>query len=263
VVGSVDPFAVHLENVTHAFRSSDRSAIPALSNVSLEVKRTEFVSIIGPSGCGKSTILRLVSGLLRPSSGIVRVFGLQVTEPRDDVALVFQRPTLLPWLNVIDNVTFPEKHTTGRVRAETADRALQLLQTVDLRDFAGKRPSELSGGMQQRVAIARALLQDPDILLMDEPFSALDALTRDELSVELLRIISKRPKTVLFVTHSVQEALLLSDRIVVMSPRPGQVQEIITVPLPRPRGMASMLDPAFSEMSNAIRSKVFTRSGNG
>jgi len=263
VVGAAEPLAVQLENISHAFRSSDKSTVAALENVDLAIKRTEFVSIIGASGCGKSTILRLVSGLLRPSSGIVSVFGLQVTEPRNDIALVFQRPTLLPWLNIVDNVTFPEKHTTGRVSAETRERAFQLLQTVGLHDFATKRPSELSGGMQQRVAIARALLQDPDILLMDEPFSALDALTRDELSVELLGIISKRPKTVLFVTHSIQEALLLSDRIVVMSPRPGRVQEIISVPLARPRSMDSMLDPAFSELSNAIRLKVFTRSGSG
>ncbi len=261
-IGSAVPLAIRIDDVTHEFRSSDRSVVTALSNVSIEVKRTEFVSIIGPSGCGKSTILRLVSGLLLPSSGRINVFGLQVTEPRNDIALVFQRPTLLPWLKVVDNVTFPEKHTTGRVSRETVDRAFQILQTVGLRDFASKRPSELSGGMQQRVAIARALLQDPDILLMDEPFSALDALTRDELSVELLGMISRRPKTVLFVTHSIQEALLLSDRIVVMSPRPGRVQEIITVPLPRPRGLDSMLDPMFSEMANAIRSKVFTRIGN-
>ncbi len=255
------PSALRFQHVTHTFISSDRSAITALSDVNLEVGRTEFVSIIGASGCGKSTILRLASGLLAPSSGEVSVFGLKVTEPRNDIALVFQRPTLLPWLNIADNVTFPERHTTGRVTRETADRALQILDIVGLRDFAQKKPSELSGGMQQRVAIARALLQDPDILLMDEPFSALDALTRDELSVELLGILDKRPKTVIFVTHSIQEALLLSDRIVVMSPRPGKVMETITVPLARPRGLDSMLDPLFSEMANEIRSKVFTRSG--
>jgi NitT/TauT family transport system ATP-binding protein len=253
------PAAVELSHVTHTFRSSDRSTVTALSEVVLQVRRTEFVSIIGPSGCGKSTILRLVSGLLKPSSGSVSVFGLTVTEPRDDIALVFQRPTLLPWLSVIDNVTFPEKHTTGRVSRETTARALGILEIVGLQDFLGNRPSELSGGMQQRVAIARALVQDPDILLMDEPFSALDALTRDELSVELLDILIKRPKTVIFVTHSIPEALLLSDRIVVMSARPGQVREVIEVPLARPRGLNSMLDPLFSEMANEIRSKVFTR----
>ena len=253
------PAAVELKHVTHTFRSLDRSTVTALSEIDLEVRRTEFVSIIGPSGCGKSTILRLISGLLKPSSGTVSVFGLPVTEPRDDIALVFQRPTLLPWLNVVDNVTFPEKHKTGRVSKETSAGALEILEMVGLQDFLRKRPAELSGGMQQRVAIARALLQDPDILLMDEPFSALDALTRDELSVELLDILVRRPKTVVFVTHSIPEALLLSDRIVVMSPRPGKVTENITVPLPRPRGLNSMLDPLFAEMASEIRSKVFTR----
>jgi NitT/TauT family transport system ATP-binding protein len=253
------PAAVDLKHITHTFRSLDRSTVTALSEVDLEVRRTEFVSIIGPSGCGKSTILRLISGLLKPSSGTISVFGLPVTEPRDDIALVFQRPTLLPWLSVVDNVTFPEKHKTGRVSKETSAAALEILEMVGLQDFLRKRPSELSGGMQQRVAIARALLQDPDILLMDEPFSALDALTRDELSVELLDILVRRPKTVVFVTHSIQEALLLSDRIVVMSPRPGKIMENITVPLPRPRGLNSMLDPLFAEMASEIRSKVFTR----
>jgi NitT/TauT family transport system ATP-binding protein len=257
----VAPLAVRLDRVTHTFRSSDRSEVTALADVNLSVQRTEFVSIIGPSGCGKSTILRLVSGLLRPTSGSVSVFDLEVTEPRNDIALVFQRPTLLPWLNVVDNVTFPEKHTTGRVSRETVDQAMQILESVGLSDFASKRPFELSGGMQQRVAIARALLQDPDILLMDEPFSALDALTRDELSLELLGILARRPKTVLFVTHSIQEALLLSDRIAVMSPRPGKIIQTITVPLSRPRSLESMLDPLFNEMANEIRSKVFTRSG--
>ena len=253
------PPAVDLKQITHTFRSLDKSTVTALSDVDLEVRRTEFVSIIGPSGCGKSTVLRLIAGLLKPSSGSISVFGLPVTEPRDDIALVFQRPTLLPWLSVIDNVTFPEKHKTGRVSKETAARALDILEIVGLQDFLRRRPAELSGGMQQRVAIARALLQDPDILLMDEPFSALDALTRDELSVELLDILIKRPKTVVFVTHSIQEALLLSDRIVVMSPRPGKVTEAIDVPLSRPRGLDTMLDPLFSEMASEIRSKVFTR----
>src|SRR5579871_5714273 len=192
--GLTGPPAVDLKAITHTFRSLDRSTVTALADVDLEVRRTEFVSIIGPSGCGKSTVLRLMSGLLKPSSGSVSVFGLPVTEPRDDIALVFQRPTLLPWLTVVDNVTFPEKHKTGRVSKETSARALEILDVVGLQDFLRKRPSELSGGMQQRVAIARALLQDPDILLMDEPFSALDALTRDELSVELLDILVKRPK---------------------------------------------------------------------
>jgi len=217
------------------------------------------VSVIGPSGCGKSTLLRLVGGLLKPTSGTVSIFGMPVSEPRDEVGFAFQKPTLLPWLNVVDNITFPMKHKYGRVDARDSARAQALLETIGLADFARKRPSELSGGMQQRVSIARALLHDPDILLMDEPFSALDALTRDEMSFELLRIWGERPKTVVFVTHSIQEALLLSDRIVVMSARPGRVAEIIDVPLARPRNLATLSNPVFTQLANDIRVKVFTR----
>jgi NitT/TauT family transport system ATP-binding protein len=253
------PSAVALKGVSHIFKSRDNSLVSALVDVDLSIERREFVSIIGPSGCGKSTILRLIAGLLKPTSGEIDVFGHRMTEPRDDIGFVFQRPTLLPWLRILDNVTFPIRHTTGRVDAETAERARQLLKMMRLSEFENKFPSELSGGMQQRVAIARALLQDPDILLMDEPFSALDALTRDELSLELLNILSDRPKTVVFVTHSIPEALLLSDRIAVMSPRPGQIREIMDVPLPRPRSLDTMLIPSFNEIANDIRRKVFSR----
>src|ERR1700685_2913948 len=173
--------------------------------------------------------------------------------------MVFQKPTLLPWLSVRDNVTFPMKHKYGRVDARESSRALELLELVGLKDFLGKMPDELSGGMQQRVAIARSLLHDPDILLMDEPFSALDALTRDEMSFELLRIWRERPKTVVFVTHSIPEALLLSDRIVVMSARPAAVREIIDVPLERPRTFDTLSNPVLHRLANAIREKVFSR----
>ncbi len=253
------PKAVALKAVSHVFPSSDGDAVTALQSVDLSIERREFVSIIGPSGCGKSTILRIVAGLLTPCAGEVSVFGHPMSEPRDDIGFVFQRPTLLPWLNVLDNVTFPVRHTVGRVDAHTVERAHELLKMMRLSEFTKKLPRELSGGMQQRVAIASALLQDPDILLMDEPFSALDALTRDELSIELLAILAARPKTVVFVTHSIPEALLLSDRIAVMSPRPGRVQEIIDVPLPRPRSLDTMLIPAFNEIANDIRRKVFSK----
>lgn len=252
-------YVIELKQVDQTFVSSDGSPVTALQAVDLGLHRHEFVSIIGPSGCGKSTILRLIAGLLRPSGGRVEIFGMPVTEPRDEIGMVFQKPTLLPWLNVLDNVTFPMRHKYGRVDARDAARAKELLQMTGLADFAAKRPAELSGGMQQRVAIARSLLHDPDILLMDEPFSALDALTRDEMSFELLRIWGERPKTVVFVTHSIQEALLLSDRIVVMSARPGRVAEIIEVPLPRPRHLATLSDPLFTELANDIRVKVFSR----
>ncbi|UZG44677.1 ABC transporter ATP-binding protein [Caldimonas thermodepolymerans] len=250
---------IELQDVGMAFHSSDGSRVQALQGVNLALRRHEFVSLIGPSGCGKSTILRLISGLLRPTEGRVSIFGLEVTEPRDELGMVFQKPTLLPWLSVLDNITFPMRHKYGRVDARDQARAQELLQMIGLKDFGHKRPTELSGGMQQRVAIARSLLHDPDILLMDEPFSALDALTRDEMSFELLRIWGERPKTVVFVTHSIQEALLLSDRIVVMSARPGRVAEIIDVPLPRPRSLATLNDPVFNELANEIRLKVFTR----
>jgi len=251
--------AIELRNVGQRFVSSDGSPVEALQDVNLSLRRHEFVSVIGPSGCGKSTLLRLVGGLLKPTSGTVSIFGMPVSEPRDEVGFAFQKPTLLPWLNVVDNIIFPMKHKYGRVDARDSARAQALLETIGLTDFARKRPSELSGGMQQRVSIARALLHDPDILLMDEPFSALDALTRDEMSFELLRIWGERPKTVVFVTHSIQEALLLSDRIVVMSARPGRVAEIIDVPLARPRNLATLSNPVFTQLANDIRVKVFTR----
>ncbi|MGC3963450.1 MAG: ABC transporter ATP-binding protein [Rhodocyclaceae bacterium] len=252
-------YVIELDGVTQTFVSSDGSPVTALDKVNLSLNKHEFVAIIGPSGCGKSTILRLIAGLLRPSAGTVSIYDLPVTEPRDEIGVVFQKPTLLPWLSVLDNITFPMKHKYGRVDDRDKERARALLEMIGLRDFAAKRPNELSGGMQQRVAIARSLLHDPDILLMDEPFSALDALTRDEMSFELLRIWSERPKTVVFVTHSIQEALLLSDRIVVMSARPGRVAEIINVPLPRPRNLQTLSDPVFHELANEIRVKVFSR----
>ena len=256
---STAPPVIDFKDVGQTFVSSDGSRVEALQGVNLRLRRHEFVSVIGPSGCGKSTLLRLAAGLLKPSSGTVSIFGVPVTEPRDEIGFAFQRPTLLPWLDVLDNITFPMRHKYGRVDRRDIERADQLLATIGLGDFRHKRPAELSGGMQQRVAIARALLHDPDILLMDEPFSALDALTRDEMSFELLRIWSERPKTVVFVTHSIQEALLLSDRIVVMSARPGRVAEIIDVPLARPRNLATLSDPVFTQLANEIRVKVFTR----
>jgi NitT/TauT family transport system ATP-binding protein len=250
---------IELADVRQVFVSRDGTPVRALEGVSLAIDRHEFVSVIGPSGCGKSTILRLIAGLLRQSAGRVEIFGTPVSEPRDEIGIVFQRPTLLPWLRVRDNVTFPMKHKYGSVGAKDHERAQELLELVGLKDFAAKLPDELSGGMQQRVAIARSLLHDPDILLMDEPFSALDALTRDEMSFELLRIWRERPKTVVFVTHSIPEALLLSDRIAVMSARPGRVSEVIDVPLDRPRSLETLSNPRLHELANEIREKVFSR----
>jgi NitT/TauT family transport system ATP-binding protein len=203
--------------------------------------------------------LRILAGLVKPSHGQVSIYGLPVDGPREEIGIVFQKPTLLPWLNIRDNLSFPMRHKYGRVTAQERERGEALLELVGLKDFAGKRPDELSGGMQQRAAIARALLHDPEILLMDEPFSALDALTRDELSLELLSIWTQRPKTVLFITHSIPEALLLADRILVMSARPGRVRDIIEVNLPRPRSLETLTEPRFHELANHIRRQVFTR----
>jgi NitT/TauT family transport system ATP-binding protein len=249
---------IAFSEVTKTF-GEGTGAVTALERVSFDIAKHEFVSVLGPSGCGKSTLLRLIGGLVKPSRGSLRVFDYPLTEPRDDVGIMFQRPTLLPWLDVLGNVLFPLKHKYGRVEVEDRERARSLLRLVGLGDFSSKRIDELSGGMQQRVALARALLLDPDILLMDEPFSALDALTREEMSFELLQVWSSRPKTVLFVTHSIPEAVLLSDRIIVMSQRPGTVREVLDVPLPRPRSIDSLSNPAFNELANHIRRQLFSR----
>jgi NitT/TauT family transport system ATP-binding protein len=253
------PPVIQFADVGQSFGKNDGSAILALHGVTFDIGRNEFLAVLGPSCCGKSTLLRLIAGLILPTRGRLDVYGVPVTEPRDDIGIVFQRPTLLPWFDVLGNVTFPMRHKYGRVTAQELNRARDLLALVGLADFAGKRIDELSGGMQQRVAIARALLLDPDILLMDEPFSALDALTRDEMSFELLRIWSQRPKTVLFITHSIPEALLLADRVIVMSARPGRVREILEVALPRPRSTATLSEPVFHALANHIRGQLFSR----
>lgn len=253
--------SITFEQVRQVFTSSDGSEVVALDDTSFSIERHEFIAVIGPSGCGKSTLLRILAGLIRPTSGQVSIYGKKLDGPRDEVGIVFQKPTLLPWLTIRDNLTFPMKHKYGRVTQQERERGEELLQLVGLQEFGGKRPDELSGGMQQRAGIARALLHDPEILLMDEPFSALDALTRDELSLELLNIWTQRPKTVLFITHSIPEALLLADRILVMSARPGRVTEIIDVDIPRPRSLDTLTEPRFNELANHIRRKVFSRHG--
>lgn len=256
---SVPSPVIRFSNVTQTFGKKDGSSVTALDRISFDIGKHEFVAILGPSGCGKSTLLRLLAGLMNPTQGAITVYDHPVTEPRDDIGIVFQRPTLLPWFDVLGNVTFPLRHKYGRVTPEEHEQAHALLKLVGLHEFAKHRIDELSGGMQQRVAIARALLLDPDILLMDEPFSALDALTRDEMSFELTRIISENPKSVMFITHSIPEAVLLADRIIVMTARPGCVREILDVPLPRPRSLETLSDPAFNALANHIRGRLFTR----
>jgi NitT/TauT family transport system ATP-binding protein len=189
--------------------------------------------VLGPSGCGKSTLLRLTAGLVMPTRGRIEIYGMLVTEPRDEIGIVFQRPTLLPWFNVLGNVTFPRKHKYGRVTPEDKERARYLLALVGLADFVDKQIDELSGGMQQRVGVVRALANEPDVLLMDEPFASVDAQTRMTLQEELTRIWEQKRPTVIFITHDVAEAVFLGNRVVALSK--GRVLEEIAVDLPRPR----------------------------
>lgn len=247
---------ISLNRVTRIFNSRDGDQVTALQDVSLEIGRNEFITLVGPSGCGKSTLLRIVAGLILPTAGRASIGGAAITEPRPETGIVFQAPTLLPWASVLDNVLFPLR-MMHRIDSTSTDKAMALLKLVGLAGFEGKSPRELSGGMQQRVAICRALVHDPDILLMDEPFGALDALTREEMTMELLRIWSERPKTVLFVTHSITEAVVLADRVVVMSLRPGRIQEIIEIGLPRPRSFETEATPEFHEASQHIRQLIF------
>ena len=252
------PAAIRFKSVGQVFKT-DSGPLEALRGVDFSVARHEFVAVLGPSGCGKSTLLRSIAGLLKPTSGSLEVFGLEVTEPRDDIGIVFQKPTLLPWANVEDNVVFPIKHKTGKVSQDDRVEARKLLKMVGLEGFEKRMPAELSGGMQQRVGIARALLLNPDILLMDEPFSALDALTREEMGFELLRIWQEHPKTVLFITHSISEAVLLADRVLVMSERPGCVIRDLDVPLPRPRSIETTTSKVMNDFSGQLRSLLLKR----
>lgn len=247
---------IRFDQVGKTFPGRDGAAVEALSEISLEVAEGEFVAIVGASGCGKSTLLRLVAGLVPPTTGGVLLGGEQVTAPRAETAMVFQAATLLPWADVLRNVTFPLR-LMGKVAPDTETKASTLLSTAGLAGFESKLPRELSGGMQQRVAICRALLQEPRLLLMDEPFGALDALTREEMSIELLRLWAARRMAVLFVTHSIPEAVLLADRVVVMSPRPGRIVDVVEVNLPRPRSFDQEGSDEFQRCTRRIRDHIF------
>jgi NitT/TauT family transport system ATP-binding protein len=230
--------------------------VEALRDITLSVAGGEFVSLVGPSGCGKSTLLRVLAGLRPMTSGTIVVDGQRVTRPIPKVGMVFQAAVLLKWRTILDNVLLPAELAGLNPRQYRA-RAMELLTLVGLGDFAGKRPGELSGGMQQRVALCRALLLDPPLLLMDAPFGALDAMTRDDMNLELLRVWGEAAKsgvrkTILFVTHSIPEAVFLSDRVVVMSPRPGRIAEIIDIDLPRPRTVETRATAEFGRFSLAI-----------
>jgi NitT/TauT family transport system ATP-binding protein len=244
---------IEIRGVSKVFRGTGkRASVTALSEVSLSIAAGEFVSILGPSGCGKSTLLRCVAGLERPSTGEILVGGVKVTAPPAELGMVFQRDALLEWRTVLDNLMLPLEFR-GESRAQYAGRAKDLLALFGLTGFEDRYPSELSGGMRQRASICRALIDDPTLLLMDEPFGALDALTRDQLNVELQRIWMDNHKTVLFVTHSIAEAVFLADRVVVFTPRPGAIAEILDVDIPRPRRMAVRGDTGFVDRVEHIR----------
>jgi NitT/TauT family transport system ATP-binding protein len=242
---------IELNDVSKTFRVDD-GVVEALAPTSFGLSEGEFVSLVGPSGCGKSTLLRILAGLIPASRGMVRVAGEQVRAPRPDVGIVFQQPVLLPWLSVISNIMLPVKVARRRQRLYR-DRAEQLLRLVGLEGFGQRLPAQLSGGMQQRAAICRALILEPKVLLMDEPFGALDALTREEMGFELLRIWSEVGATVLFITHSISEAVLLSDRVLVMSRRPGRIIKTLDIALGRPRGVDTFVDPRFTALTGELR----------
>jgi NitT/TauT family transport system ATP-binding protein len=244
------------QGIRHQYRSA-QGPLLALDGVSLSVGQGEFVAIVGPSGCGKSTLLRILGGLTVPSDGTVFFEGAPLTSPQRQVAYVFQDVNLMPWRTVLRNVTLPLE-VAGRTQVQARPRAQEALNLVGLAGFGNAYPRELSGGMAQRVAIARALVAEPDVLLLDEPFGSLDALSREQMNLELLRIWRTRRVTAVMVTHDLREAIFLADRVLVMSPRPGHIQAQVTVDLPRPRTLEVMYTEFFGALSRQVREAVRT-----
>lgn len=249
--GSANAPVIEVVNLRKNYQLGDETLV-ALENVSLKVAEGEFISLVGPSGCGKSTLLNVIAGLVPKSSGTAMLAAKDIVGPSRRIGMMFQTPVLLPWRTNLDNVLLPVE-VFGLKRREYIDRARLLLELVGLGPFTNRYPLELSGGMQQRVAICRMLLCDPDVLLMDEPFSALDEMTREFLNMELLRIWQERRKTVVFVTHNIGEAVLLSDRIGIMSARPGRLVQVVDIDLPRPRTKATLVDPQYFRQVARIR----------
>ena len=229
--------------------------VEAIRQLSFDVADGEFLSLLGPSGCGKSTLLMMIAGLIDPTAGEIRIKDAKVAGPRREIGVVFQSPVLLPWRTVLQNVLFPIE-LLKLPRRQYEPRAMDLLRMTKIDEFSGLLPRQLSGGMRQRVAICRALVHDPSILLMDEPFSALDAITRDEMAVELQRIWQANRKTVIFVTHSIREAAFLSDRVLVMARRPATIIDELPIDLPRPRAIAVTEDEAFNRLVRHLRNAI-------
>jgi NitT/TauT family transport system ATP-binding protein len=242
---------IKIRNVSKAFISK-KASVEAIGDVLFDVKEHQFVSVLGPSGCGKSTLLRIIAGLIPPTSGEVIVHGKRVDGPNPEVGIVFQSPVLLPWRTVLNNIEL-QVEVRGLDRAIYKDKAKQLLGLVGLEGFEMSYPWQLSGGMQQRVSLCRALIHDPSLLLMDEPFGALDAFTREQMNLELQRIWLETKKTVLFITHNIAEAVFLSDQIIILCQRPSKVREIINVDLPRPRTLESLHRPEFLQAVDCCR----------
>jgi len=250
------PAKLAIEHVSKWFESGVVKT-HALDDVSLSVAEGEFVCLVGPSGCGKSTLLNMIAGLELPDSGSVLAEGQRVTEPGRDRMMMFQESALFPWLTVLGNVLFGLRLKPGLRERERQEVAMYYIGLVGLGRFAHSNIHELSGGMRQRVALARSLAPNPRVLLMDEPFAALDAMTREDLSFELLRIWNERKKTVVFVTHSIAEAVLLADRVIVMTARPGKVVMDVPITLPRPRTPDTEFTPEFSQLAKTIRAAVY------
>jgi NitT/TauT family transport system ATP-binding protein len=257
LTGDISQMAIVAEHLNKVY-SSVSGAVPALADVSMSVEKGSFVSVLGPSGCGKSTLMMIAAGLVSKSSGSIVTDGTEVSRPCTNTGVVFQQPVLLDWRTALENVLLQAE--TRKLDMEYArEHARELLASVGLAGFEDKLPSELSGGMRQRVAICRALLHEPSILLMDEPFGALDALTRDQMSLDLLRLVSRRKMSVLFITHSIPEAVFMSDKIIVMTPRPGSIDKVIDVDLPRPRALATRESPQFAAYVHEIQDMFLAR----
>ncbi len=255
---------IKAENINLTFTPPNRRPVMALQDFNLNVDEGEFVSIVGPSGCGKSTFLNVLLGLIPPNSGVMSINGKTVSGPGQDRAMVFQEFGLLPWRTVMDNVGLGQE-LRGVSKAKRRDASQKFIEMVGLAGFENHYPHELSGGMKQRVGIARALVSDPDVLLMDEPFAALDAQTRDIMQAELLRIWQEAKKTVLFVTHQIEEAVYLSDRVIVMTKRPGRTKKLIDIPLARPRDYEMRVTPEFNDLKlqiwNELKDEIDSQGG--